>query len=76
MTNFNSVNFKSRKNRSSYLYLKNLIVLALYAHLLVNIAITSGFLFVSKMNYPGANALVKLHELEPKDSRKSNYCAF
>lgn len=45
-------------------------MLILYSHLLINLAITAGFLYVSRLNYPGATALLKLHELEAQNQSK------
>ncbi|CAF0720487.1 unnamed protein product [Brachionus calyciflorus] len=50
-------------------FVKNLILLGFYAHLIINLVITSGFLHVSRLNYPGAQALNKLHEIESKESK-------
>jgi len=39
-------------------------------------ALTLGFVYASSNNYPGAQALLKLHELEPKTNRKPDSLVF
>ncbi len=39
-------------------------------------ALTLGFVYASSNNYPGAQALLKLHELEPKTNRKPDSFVF
>ena len=39
-------------------------------------ALTLGFVYASSNNYPGAQALLKLHELEPKTNRKPDSFIF
>ena len=59
---------KSRKKRAKWAFVKNIILFGLYLHLIANLAVTVGFLYVSRHNYPGAQAMIRLHELEPKNS--------
>lgn len=51
-------------------WLKNLINFCIVLHFIFNIIATFGFAYISRLNYPGAAALVRLHELENKDTRK------
>ena len=34
-------------------------------HLVVNLAATAGFLYISHHNYPGGEAMTALHQIEP-----------
>ena len=60
------------KHRINKKILKHLIYVAIICHFIANLLLTGGFLYVSRLNYPGANALIKLHELEPVNASKSN----
>jgi hypothetical protein len=35
-------------------------------HLVTNVVSTAGFLYVSTLNYPGGEAIVKLHQIESR----------
>ena len=39
-------------------------------HLVVNIAATAGFLYISHHNYPGGEAMAALHQIEPLTAGK------
>ncbi|XP_033105579.1 dol-P-Man:Man(7)GlcNAc(2)-PP-Dol alpha-1,6-mannosyltransferase-like isoform X2 [Anneissia japonica] len=47
--------------------LMTLMSLAIVGHFVVNIAMTSGFLYLSYHNYPGGDAINRLHQLIPKE---------
>jgi hypothetical protein len=56
----------------NFILIKNLINIGIFLHFCLNIATTCGFLYISRLNYPGASALIRLHELENKDFRNYN----
>jgi hypothetical protein len=56
----------------NFFFIKNLINIGIFLHFCLNIAATCGFLYISRLNYPGASALIRLHELENKDFRNFN----
>ena len=64
--------FLSKNHRIVSVKLKKIVTGCLYLHVLINIIISSGFLYVSNINYPGGHALLKLHEIESKSTRKLN----
>jgi hypothetical protein len=35
-------------------------------HLVANVVSTAGFLYVSTLNYPGGEAILKLHQIESR----------
>jgi hypothetical protein len=47
------------------------IELLIAFHYLFNLIGTCGFLYISKINYPGAEALLKLHKIEDTNTRKN-----
>jgi alpha-1,6-mannosyltransferase len=49
-------------------WFKYLIKFAFVCHLIGNFAISCGMVYVSRLNYPGAFALFRLHEIVPNDS--------
>ena len=61
--------FRSKQRFGKNL-LKNLVYIGIFSHFIVNLMMTGGFLYVSSLNYPGAQALIKIHEFEPKNSSK------
>jgi hypothetical protein len=65
LTNRLKISYRNRKSGS---LMKSLVLFAIYSHFIFNLAITGGFLYISKLNYPGGNALMKLHELEPRNT--------
>ncbi|XP_014677473.1 PREDICTED: dol-P-Man:Man(7)GlcNAc(2)-PP-Dol alpha-1,6-mannosyltransferase-like, partial [Priapulus caudatus] len=48
-----------------------LLAVGVVAHIFLNAMISSDFVNVSRMNYPGGKALEMLHQLEPSDERTS-----
>ena len=44
-------------------------------HLVVNIAATAGFLYISHHNYPGGEAMAALHQIEPLTAGKAQFSA-
>jgi hypothetical protein len=46
------------------------MVILLKMHVPLNIILTIGFLYISRMNYPGAEAMLRLHELEASNASK------
>ncbi|XP_071963097.1 dol-P-Man:Man(7)GlcNAc(2)-PP-Dol alpha-1,6-mannosyltransferase-like [Antedon mediterranea] len=47
--------------------LMSLISIAVIGHFVFNLATTSGFLYLSYNNYPGGDAITRLHQLVPKE---------
>lgn len=45
-----------------------LFALMMSTHLLFNLALTSGFIYVSRLNYPGGYAIDRLHKLETNET--------
>lgn len=50
--------------------IKKIILFFLYSHAVANLIVSAGFLYVSSLNYPGGEALSKLHQLEPASNRE------
>ena len=65
-----SISLNRRKYRLFGGFFKKLILIAIYSHVVVNLLITGCFLKVSHSNYPGGEAMIKLHELEAKINRE------
>ena len=55
--------------------LRALIAAIAPLHLMVNIAATAGFLYISRHNYPGGQAMAALHQIEPLTAGKTWFSA-
>lgn len=45
-----------------------LIAVGVIFHIVLNGVISTGSVIISSKNYPGGNALLKLHDIEPRDA--------
>ncbi len=60
----------SKKHRFLSGFFKSIALFLIYLHVLINVAVTCGYLYISSHNYPGGHALARLHEIEGKENCK------